>query len=254
MTTTKEKLKSFFSKFGKTLSESLFPPHIKCVFCADELNEKDINDTCEKCFHSLPFIRHACPRCGGELTKNNEGVCFNCKMTNFNFELARSIFSYGGKIKSAIYKYKYGGAKYLSEPFAIYLINYLTKWEIKPDYITTIPLHHNREKSRGYNQSKCMAEIVAKNFNIEYKDFCIKIKDNPHQAKLGLKERKENVKDAYQLMPELRKIIKGKTILIIDDVFTTGATANEVSRILRQAKPKRIYILTLAHEVVKNQL
>lgn len=238
---------SKFIKFKEFLLNLLYPKHITCIFCDEELNEHAHNDTCTECLASLPFLTDCCLRCGGKLGENNESICLNCKMNNFDFDLARSVFNYEDKIISAIHKYKYSNHRYLFEPFGTYLSKFLASWNIQPDYITSVPLHANREKTRGYNQSKCMAEVVSKNFAIPYVDICEKIVDNKNQASLNIEERRKNVKDAYKTLPNIRKKIKGSTVLLIDDVYTTGSTSSEVARVIKSAGAKVVYVLTLAH-------
>jgi len=150
---------------------------------------------------------------------------------------------------SAIHKYKYSHEKYLLEPFGNLLSKSLASWNINPDYITAVPLHPNRIKERGYNQAKCMAEVVSNNFSIPYLDICEKVVDNLSQASLPLKDRRDNVKDVYKIISATRKKIKDKTILLIDDVYTTGSTVSEIARIMKNAGAKNVYVLTLAHAV-----
>ncbi len=236
-------------KIKEFLLNLVYPKHMACIFCDEELDDHSSNDTCYECLHGLPFISRACVRCGASISDNNEGICLNCKANNFEYDIARAVFTYDDKMVSAIHKYKYGRQRYLLEPFGEYLSKYLATWNIQPDYITAVPLHPNRESERGYNQAKCMAQVVANNYDIPYIDVCIKVKDNPRQASLPLKERRDNVKDAYKLAPNMRKVIKNKSILLIDDVYTTGSTVSEIAKVMKSAGTKSVYVLTLAHAI-----
>lgn len=240
---------SKFTKFKDFILNLLYPKHLACIFCDEELDDNSFNDTCYDCLQALPFIENGCERCGAKMSENNDSICLNCKSNNFDFDTARSVFTYEDKVMTAIHRYKYSNEKYLLEPFGNYLSKYLATWSIHPDYITAVPLHPNKEKERGYNQAKCMAEELAKNFSIQYLDICEKIVDNPSQASLPLKERRENVKDVYKIISAIRNKIKDKTILLIDDVYNTGSTVSEVARILKKAGTKIVYVLTLAHTV-----
>lgn len=244
---------SVFVKIGSWLKNLIFPRHLKCIFCGDELNSKAINDTCENCHDNLPKLEHFCLRCGGPVEDNNDGVCFNCKANNFNFVKARSVFAYSGDIVKVIHKFKFGRSKYLYEPMAEYMCDVFSKWDISVDIITSVPLHKNREKVRGYNQSKLLAEFIAEKFNIKYLDLVEKVVDNTAQATLDMKSRRENVKDVYKPIVETRDEVKGKTILLIDDIMTTGATSDAVSKVLLEMKAKEIFVLTFAHSVDNRQ-
>ena len=246
--------KQKWNEWKEKILDILYPRHIKCIFCGEELNEKSINDTCEKCFNELPFLHHVCKRCGAPISENNDGICLNCKENNFDFSLARSVFAYDDQIVKVVHKYKYGGMRFLYEPLGDFLCDYFSTWDIAPDIVTAVPLYKAKEKSRGYNQSKLMAKLIAKKFSIPYYDLCVKVKNNVSQTELDLKKRKQNVKDVYEFDTKYRSILKGKIILLIDDVYTTGSTSSEMSRILKHAKAKEIYVLTLAHGLRDNKL
>lgn len=117
----------------------------------------------------------------------------------------------------------------------------------KYDIIIPIPISKKRFKQRGYNQSAIIANNLAKTFNIEYKEnVLVKIKDNKPQSELGQNERSENVKGIYMLKDP--KQIYQKKILLIDDIFTTGSTANECTKVLKENFATKVGIFTLAKD------
>ena len=121
------------------------------------------------------------------------------------------------------------------------------------DFICDVPMHKNKLKKRKVNHGTILAKGVAEKFNIEYLPLCEKVVDNPSQTTLKFSERKKNVKDAYVVNKEFKKQIKGKTILIVDDVITTCATIEELSGILLDAGANKIYALSFAHTNLENQ-
>ena len=250
--TTKEDLKvkeSVWKRIGSWLKNLVFPSHIKCIFCGDELNATDICDTCSNCYASLPKLDKSCIRCGGPIEDNNDGVCLNCKTNNFGFHSARSVFPYVDKVVDVVHRFKFGRGKFLCDAMAEYMCDLLSTWNISVDIITSVPLHKNREKTRGYNQSKLLAEYIADKFKIQYIDTVEKVVDNTAQATLDFKSRRENVKNVYKGISEAQPEIKGKNVLLIDDIYTTGATSNAVSEILKSMNAKEVYVLTFAHSV-----
>lgn len=240
---------SVWKRIGSWLKNLVFPRHIKCIFCGDELNSTDVCDTCSNCHESLPKLDHSCFRCGGPIEDNNDGVCLNCKANNFSFHSARSAFPYTDKVVGLVHKFKFGRGKYLFEAMAEYMCDVFSTWNISVDIVTSVPLHKNREKSRGYNQSKLLAEYIANKFNLRYVDSVEKIVDNTAQATLDFKSRRENVKDVYKSIDEAKSEIKDKKVLLIDDIYTTGATSNAVSEILKSMHAKEVYVLTFAHSI-----
>lgn len=153
------------------------------------------------------------------------------------------IYKYDGIVREKIIQYKFNEKSYLYRTFAQSIINsekIFGKFD-SYDIITFVPISKNRKNERGYNQS----ELIAREFN-NYKNILIKPNDTQPQSVLTREERKNNIKGAYKVIDV--KIIKEKSILLIDDVFTTGATANECSRILMQNGAKNIDILTIAKD------
>lgn len=225
----------------------MFPSGIKCMFCGDELNQNEYNTTCENCLETLPFITNPCERCGSAMLANQKGVCLKCKNTNYYFTLAKSIFEYTDKPLNVVHNLKYNGSLYLVDYIVKYLTDEYAKWNVFPDFITNVPMFETKERKRGYNQSKLLAEKFAELAKIPFNEFCVKVVDSTSQTELNTKERLKNVLDSFAFKSEYKDLIKNKTILIIDDVITTGATTSEISRILINAGAKECYVLTFAH-------
>ena len=113
------------------------------------------------------------------------------------------------------------------------------------DIISAVPIHKKRKKERGYNQSELIAREIAKNIPIiVYKNALKKIKNNKRQSDLSKEDRLDNVKNVYQIVNE--EIIKDKRVVLFDDIYTTGSTLNECSRLLKQNGVKEILAITLA--------
>lgn len=237
----------------KSFSNLLFPNHIKCIFCKDELIKQNQYDCCDDCFKALPRINsNFCLRCGAKQNENSVGVCQNCKRNNFSFELARSPFSYEGNIRKTIYAFKYDNAKYLANPLSTFLYECYKDFNINVDFVTSVPLHLERIKSRGYNQASELAKEFCLRTSLNFIEIFSRIKNTPSQTELNVKDRHSNVKNAFALNKNID--IKDKNILIIDDIFTTGATVNELASLLKNNGAKNVYILTLAHTQLKETL
>ncbi len=241
------KLKNNLKKVGKYLIDTLFPSDIKCMFCDEELNEKEHNKTCVRCQEILPCINYHCLRCGAPVSPENIGVCTNCKINNYYFTYSRSVFIYQSSIPNLIHRLKYEQKKHFIPYITDYLVEKYATINLNVDIVTSVPLHLNREKTRGFNQSKLMAEYFANKTGIPYMDLLDKVVDNVSQTTLNYKDRVENVRDVYKRKKNIRKIIKGKKILIIDDLITTGSTVSEMSKTLMEGGAKECFVLTFAH-------
>jgi ComF family protein len=160
----------------------------------------------------------------------------------------RSYGRYRGKLKDAILLYKYRGFQVLGGNFARLLLRTLGKDENiwwKADVIIPVPLHPKRKKMRGFNQAKVIAEELARLRGIEMEDGVLaKVKNVPPQTFLEMSEREENVSGAFRVVDEEK--IRGKTIILVDDVYTTGSTVKECSSVLREAGAKEIRAITVA--------
>ena len=240
------------TKLKQTLINAFYPKHIKCICCKDELVSQNVYDMCENCYLSLPFIKyHYCNRCGLQFEKDGSGICLNCKATNFYFDFARSAVTFDDKIIPCIHKLKYARYKFLAKPLSYLLYDTLMIQDWKIDLICYVPLFTTREKDRGYNQARELAQNLSKLTNIEVCDDIIRIRDTPTQTKLSRRERQENVKDCFKLTKP--STFKNLNILLIDDVFTTGSTTNEISKQLKKVGANKVYVLTVAHAGFKQQ-
>lgn len=152
-------------------------------------------------------------------------------------------------IRNLILNYKFNEKPYLYKAFANFFSKYQKKY-LQLDFydiIIPVPISKKRLKQRGYNQSYLIAKELAKILNIEVDNQILqKIKNNSAQSILNKNEREHNVKNVYKLFSN--KNIIGKKILLIDDIYTTGSTVNECSKILKLAKVAKIDVLTLAKD------
>ena len=140
------------------VKDLIYPRHIKCIFCGEEIKELNKYDACSNCLKTLPFIvKDFCPRCGLQMPADSVGVCLNCKKHNFYFDYARAVFVYEDAVRRAIHKMKISFARYIAEPLANAMYYYFKGLNWNIDFVTYIPLHKSRLKFRGYNQAKELA-------------------------------------------------------------------------------------------------
>lgn len=159
------------------------------------------------------------------------------------------IFKYEGEIRKLILDYKFNDKSYIYLTFVNFLLKNKKIFENikKYDKIIPVPISKKRLKARGYNQSYLISREIAKQTNLELVNNCLrKTKNIIEQSKLNKEERKQNIQGVYELKNE--KLIKNKKILLIDDIYTTGSTVNECSKILRKGNVAKIGVLTLAKD------
>jgi len=250
MKNTKEEnlknIKRGLLKFKNALLYALYPDDIKCIVCGDELPAVNRYCICGKCFKELPFYKNKpCLRCGIEMTGEGD-YCIDCKGRSKSYTRAYACFNYEGSITELVHRFKYGDGQYLSRNLGLFLADKIIKKNIKFDFIIPVPLGKARLKQRGYNQAELLARVIAKEVNGSVKtDIIERVKDTPTQTHLTREERLKNLKGAFKVIN--KKEIKGKRFLLVDDVFTTGATSEAISEKLTKAGAAEVIVLTLAH-------
>lgn len=190
-----------------------------------------------------------CSSCARKFEELRIGNIDNYENVPVYFDEHYYMFKYENEVRDAILKYKFDEKSYMYKSFAQLFVkdNKLTN-EImsKYDCITSVPIHKKRLKQRGYNQSKLIARELAKICGKTYYDnIIIKSKNIVAQSSLDKMDRVRNIKDAFDKAKEA-EAIKHKQVLIFDDVFTTGATANECAKILKKLGASKVGIITIA--------
>ena len=180
-----------------------------------------------------------------EIDLGKETTCKYCTASKPKFAAARSACVYDGNTRKIAVRFKFRDGTYLAPHIASFMLNAGRELLYKTDVITAVPLHYNRQLKRKYNQASLLAKHLAKQTKIAYEPFLLKrIKSTKQQTKLNKKQRTENVEDAFQASDDFN--YRGKTIMIVDDVMTTGATINECAKALKQKGAKKVYALTFA--------
>ena len=205
--------------------------------------------TCGICGKITPNA--LCKKCEINLNKQSENQITKegTEIEDKYFNELMYIFRYEGKIRKIIIDYKFNEKSYIYVTFVNFLLKNKKIFENIKNYDTIIPvpISKKRQKERGYNQSLLIARKIAEKTNLELMNNClIKTKNIIEQSKLNKEDRAQNIYGVYEL--KNKQLIENKKILLIDDIYTTGSTVNECSRILRMANPEKIGVLVLAKD------
>lgn len=208
-----------------------------CIFC----NLKGVN-VCDKCFQTK-FNRYeqVCHVCGQRVYKRGLFVHTDCQKLS-KLEGIFSCYRYNKHAKQVLKLIKYDGYHDLVADVVRSMATAFPNLPIGYDFLVPIPIHKKRFEKRGFNQ----AELIAKGLTWNYQDILLRTKNTTAQAELDKEQRMFNVQDAFSIGPSTK--VKGKTILLIDDVFTTGATLENCAEILKKAGAVRVFAFTWARD------
>lgn len=212
----------------KWLLDLLYPP--RCVFCREFLQKT--GDT-------------VCQRCRTELS-----VGFERRLSGEFFDKGLSCFAYQGSVRHSIHRFKFGGQKEYGDTYARFLRDIALEDDEIPgcDIVTAVPTNRKHIRKRGYDHSAILARSTAQMMGKEYLPVFKKLRNTLPMFGLKPEQRRANILGAIGLLCPAEQI-RDKRVLIIDDIFTTGATAGECARVLKSQGTEKVYILTVAKTV-----
>ncbi len=207
------------------LLDLLYPPH--CAGC----KSVGRGEWCEECNR---HVRPYAPQLARKTMTADDGVTI----------VVVSAVPFGPPIREAIHAFKYEGGKNLDAPLAKFMSAAFAQSGLAADVIIPIPIHKKRKRERGYNQSELMAKHISLAVNVPMQAQAMtRVRHTSQQAKLNAVERKANVRDAFFADPAF---VKSRRVLLVDDVYTTGATLMEAGRAALAAGASQVFALTLA--------
>jgi len=266
------KQRNVIHRYFQTL---LFPPH-HCLLCEKPIDRSNgirhhfrwsgvsqerrilrrfsqMTDVCHSCKEKIEIPHgHYCHYCHKPMNKGTDDsesfICEDCQSYHIPNVLNRSAVLYNSFIKEKVALYKYRGKESLSEIFSRWLFITYEAYFLHEniDFISFVPLHPLRLRERGFNQSEQLANQLSKYTGIPVLDLLERVKHTEKQSKRTKKERLKQIKGNFNLNPFFLPTIKAKHILLVDDIYTTGATIHECADRLLTAGAKKVYSLTLA--------
>lgn len=225
-----------------------------CQVCSRERARAADGYVCVGCRRDVRFVRPPfCARCGlpfpGAIT--HEFECGNCRDRQLHFESARAAVIAEGVALDVIHRFKYSGARWF-EPF---LADLLLR-EAAPalagqgwNLVVPVPLHPVKEREREFNQAERLARPLAQTLGLPVRtDLVARVEPTRTQTRLSREERAENVKRAFAAVPDAR--LHGESVIVVDDVLTTGATTDAVARVLKRLGAGRVCVWSVARAVL----
>lgn len=231
----------------KSLLDLLYPRF--CTQCGVRVRNCD-HHLCWDCFAGLNIIsRPFCRLCGDppDGLIEHEYTCSWCNSRKPGFDIARSAARYRGILRDVLHDFKYNGQVHLAADMAelLYQCAKTHYTDEMFDAVLPVPLAPGKERARGFNQAAMLAKRLARRTGISYAAGCVKrVRVARPQVELNAAQRRRNVRGIFEVKEP--GWVKGKRLLLVDDVMTTGATVDEVSRMLKNAGAARVCVVTVA--------
>ena len=224
---------------------------IICVQCKKSLPWDDTARVCGECKKEIKMIEgNYCVKCGLDLPDGGEH-CYHCrKNPKYYFEYVRASCVYKNAAKTLVHRLKYSGKEYLAGPISEIMKKAVLEnnFKDKVDAIVYVPMHRIKEYFRGFNQAELLAKNISGFTGKPVLRAIDRTKMTRSQYKLKKEERQKNVSGCFSVNGKLENDIKGKNLLLVDDVCTTCSTVSECSKVLRQAGADKVYVMVFARD------
>lgn len=199
---------------------------------------------CEDCRKKLCFIKEpVCKKCGKTLEREQQEYCSDCVRKKHFFVQGKAVFAYQKEMKKSMYRFKYSNKREYADFYAAEAAKLYSGWvkHREIEVIVPIPMYFWKKRRRGYNQAEVFARRLGKQLHIPVTGKIVKrIRNTRPQKELNDVERKENLKKAFKIAPD---IVKYRKILLVDDIYTTGSTMDAVAEVLLEAGVKEVYFI-----------
>ena len=212
--------------------------------CHDIIAEKD-ERACLKCMKELPLVcEPRCKRCSKPLEGDDE-YCFDCSNKKHFFDEGYSVLLYNSKMQKSMTYFKLHGRREYGDFYAELLQHFamriVRRWDV--EVLLPVPIHRRKSNVRGYNQTEVIGRVLSKGLSIPLRTDLIKrVKYTKAQKELNISERKKNVKGVFKVQSE---VVKYRRVLIIDDIYTTGSTVDEIAKGLKKKGVEKVFFLTV---------
>ena len=231
------------SRLYRTLLDFALPP--RCGGCGAIVD--DVDSFCAGCWRSLEFLSSGgCGRCGLPLKATDAELCGACLAKPPRLDRIRAAVAYDDISRSIALRLKYGRKVALARTMSRYMAPLMG--EYPEALLVTVPLHRSRLWRRGFNQSAIVAKVLAKQAGLEVRiDALKRIRPTPPLKGLNMRQRRRTVAGAFRANPAVE--LRGRTVVLIDDVLTTGSTANACARVLKKAGAGRVELISWARVI-----
>lgn len=236
---------------GKYCAEKVFagildlfyPP--RCPFCDELLMPGEM--LCADCGVMDWNVREpVCKRCGKPLEMEREEYCGDCSRKKHNYRQGKAVFVYRDRVRQSMYRFKYSNRREYAGFYAREAARLYADWVAACgiEVIIPVPMYPGKKRRRGYNQAEVFARELGKELNLPNDSRIVRrLRDTVPQKELNDRQRRKNLKNAFQLSED---VVKYSQILLVDDIYTTGSTIDAVAEVLLSGGAKNIYYICIS--------
>lgn len=230
------------------LQDLVFPPQLYCHSCGAVIDGTRTYGLCDDCITKFSWATgNVCAKCGKPLPEASlHGTCYDCRTTQHAFDRGYTCASYGLYERMLISEFKERGKDYIGQAVADVMADRIAGESLSPDILTAVPAGKWKTAKRGYDQTAVVAGFLAKRMKVPYAELLVRTRHTKAMRTLGAGERRANVQGAFSILKGRGRIITGKKILLLDDVYTTGSTLDACAAVLKEAGAARVDVLTFA--------
>jgi len=237
-------------RLARAAVDLVYPPH--CLACRADIALEDDPFLCPRCRDRMQPVSDPCPRCGtprGPFAPPDDR-CDSCRGRPLHFDASLGVFLYEGPVKRLLHRLKFEGLEAASRPLAERALDIVAGHPLLEglDASVPVPVHWRRRLQRGYNQSERLSRRLAAGLRLDHLEALRKTGRREPQVNLPREKRLRNPHGAFA--PTHRAGIRGRAILLVDDVMTSAATASECARVLKDAGAKRVVALAVARQTL----
>lgn len=242
--------------------DRIYPSGLYCICCGKIIDDTRRYSLCNECMSAVKWaVGRTCSKCGKPLSPNDpREICFNCTEHRHDFDRGFTCAEYGAHERSIVYSLKYDDRPDIASRIAEMMADRMNaefgvnSLASRYDLLVPVPVSTRRKGIRGYNQAKLISMHFSENTGVPFKGEILKrTRDTIAMKSLTPDERRLNIRGSFELKPAAIRIVKDAKCLIVDDIYTTGATIDETARVLKDSGALTADFLSFANgaDVVK---
>ena len=251
---------SWLKRIGNEMLDLVYPPGLYCICCGKIIDDSRTYRLCNDCMKSMNWnTGRSCSKCGRPLADSDPGeLCFGCAKREasgqpYSFDAGHACTGYGACEQSVIFALKYGGRADIGDTLGEILYDFMLSGygadELAAGYdiVTAVPIHGDKRKKRGFNHAELIGRSFAKRAGLPFDPgMLVRTRGTLPMKGLGPEERRANIRGAFEIRNSRLPMIQGSGILLIDDIFTTGSTIDEIASLLKSHGAERVDFLAFS--------